>query len=111
MKHRLWGFWSLAIPATRLDEGVPTKSPDEEVTKISRGQSSPDSETGTPVAFIQNFQGQCPIVSDGRGDTPVSPVSPTHDRIEDLSNSMWTCRGRGQRGLKNSWVKFANRSP
>ena len=30
MKRRLWGFWSLAIPATGLDEGVPTKSPDEE---------------------------------------------------------------------------------
>ena len=30
MKHRLWGFWSLAIPATGLDEGVPTKSLDEE---------------------------------------------------------------------------------
>jgi hypothetical protein len=25
-----WGFWSLAIPATGLDEGVPTKSLDEE---------------------------------------------------------------------------------
>ena len=51
-KHRLWGFWSLAIPATGLDEGVPTKSPDEEVTKISCGQPSPDSETGTHIAFI-----------------------------------------------------------
>ena len=79
MKHRLWEFWSLAIPATGLDEGVPTKSPDEEVTKISCGQPSPDSETGTPAAFIQGFQGQCPIASDGRGDNPVSPVSPTHD--------------------------------
>ena len=53
--------------------------PDEEVTKISRGQSSPDSETGTPAAFIQGFQGQCPIACDGRGDNPVSPVCPTHD--------------------------------
>ena len=79
MKRRLWEFWSLAIPATGLDEGVPTKSPDEEVTKISCGQPSPDSETGTPAAFIQGFQGQCPIACDGRGDTPVSPVSPTHD--------------------------------
>jgi len=52
MKHRLWEFWSLAIPATGLDEGVPTKSPDEEVTKISCGQPSPDSETGTHIAFI-----------------------------------------------------------
>jgi len=39
-----------------LDEGVPTKSPDEEVTRISRGQPSPDSETGTHAAFIQGFQ-------------------------------------------------------
>ena len=23
---------------------------------------------------------------------------------------MWTCRGKGQRGLKHSWVKFRNRS-
>jgi len=52
MKRRLWEFWSLAIPATGLDEGVPTKSPDEEVTKISCGQPSPDSETGTHIAFI-----------------------------------------------------------
>ena len=80
MKHRLWEFWSLAILATGLDEGVPTKSPYEEVTRISRGQSSPDSETGPPAAFIQGFQGQCPIACDGRGDNPVSPVSPTHDR-------------------------------
>ena len=79
-KHRLWGFWSLAIPATGLDEGVPTKSPDEEVTRISRAQPSPDSETGTHATFIQGFQGQCPIACDGRGDNPVSPVCPTHDR-------------------------------
>ena len=79
MKRRLWEFWSLAIPATGLDEGVPTKSPDEEVTRISRAQPSPDSETGTHATFIQGFQGQCPIACDGRGDTPVSPVSPTHD--------------------------------
>ena len=30
------GIWSLAIPATGLDEGVPTKSLNEEVTRISR---------------------------------------------------------------------------
>ena len=32
----------LAILATGLDEGVPTKSPYEEMIRISRGQPSPD---------------------------------------------------------------------
>ena len=51
----------------RPDEESRRRRPDEEVTRISRGQPSPDSETETPAAFIQGFQGQCPIACDGRG--------------------------------------------
>ena len=94
----------------RVGRGRPDEESRRRVTRISRAQPSPDSETGTHAAFIQGFQGQCPIACDGRGDNPVSPVSPTHGRIGGAYNSMWTIRGKGQRGLKHSRVKFGNRS-
>ena len=94
----------------RVGRGRPDEESRRRVTRISRAQPSPDSETGTPAAFIQGLQGQCPIACDGRGDNPVSPVCPTHGRIGGAYNSMWTIRGKGQRGLKHSRVKFGNRS-
>ena len=56
----------------RVGRGRPDEESRRRVTRISRAQPSPDSETGTPAAFIQGLQGQCPIASDGRGDNPIS---------------------------------------